>query len=109
MKTVGKFILDDDNLPVEETDLHKWAEWFEHAGKKRIVAQDQIGPYFVSTVFLAIDYNYGNRPYPILWETMVFCDGDENDETSEFFNRFESRKDAEVWHQNVINKLKERV
>ena len=50
-------------------DLMTWAHWFERAD--RIVAQDQIGPLHVSTVFLGLDHNwFGDEPH--LFETMLF-------------------------------------
>jgi hypothetical protein len=40
--------------------------------ERRRVGLDQIGPFRVSTVFLALDHNYSDRGDPILFETMVF-------------------------------------
>jgi hypothetical protein len=53
-------------------DFLKWARWFETADRR--VAQETIGPYFVSTVFLGLDHNFAPSPNapPLLFETMVF-------------------------------------
>jgi hypothetical protein len=37
----------------------------------KIVRQTQIGPYWVSTVWLGLDHNYFSSP-PLIFETMVF-------------------------------------
>lgn len=50
-------------------DLMTWARWFETA--ERHVAKTDVGPYWVSTVFLGTDHRWGEGP-PLLFETMVF-------------------------------------
>jgi|GraSoiStandDraft_26_1057304.scaffolds.fasta_scaffold208824_2 hypothetical protein len=60
-------------VPVPDDEVLAWAEWFQHAD--RTVVQEYIGPYFVSTVFLALDHNFSFTGPPILFETMVFGDG----------------------------------
>jgi predicted DNA-binding transcriptional regulator AlpA len=47
-----------------------WARWFETA--ERTVASDHVGDVHVSTVFLALDHNFGLEGPPVLWETMIF-------------------------------------
>ena len=75
MRRLKNYILIGQS-PVEEPDLLKWAEWFETAD--RVVAQTDVGPYVVSTIFLGIDHQFGKGP-PLLFETMVFIDGDAED------------------------------
>lgn len=69
IKTEGKYILKGKKI-VKETDLLKWAKWFETA-TNRHVADDKIGNVRVSTVFLGIDYSFGMGT-PVLFETMIF-------------------------------------
>lgn len=38
------------------------------------LGMDDIGPYWISTVWLATDHGYFGGP-PVLWETMVFRKG----------------------------------
>ena len=68
-----KFILDSQWRPRLESDLTKWAMWLETA--ERTVQLDvwngPWGELRVSTVFLGLDYQFGEGP-PVLWETMVF-------------------------------------
>lgn len=74
-----RYILDENNNPVEEPDLMKWAEWMEKSEwplGRRIVAQENVGDYWVSTVFLGIDHRFMGEGPPILWETMAFKHGD---------------------------------
>jgi hypothetical protein len=80
----GYYIL-DGHTPVHlpsngrETTL-TWARWFEEHRADRIVKQEQIGPYWISTVFLGLDHGLGRmlgisprNQHPILFETMVFA------------------------------------
>lgn len=52
-------------------DVLTWAQWFETAGAERIVGQETIGRWFVSTVFLGLDHSFGEGAR-YLFETMVF-------------------------------------
>jgi hypothetical protein len=80
-------------------DLMTWAKWMEVDGARH-VKREQIGPSWVSTVFLGIDHNFGDGP-PILWETMVFggkldqemdrCAGDQDQ--------------AEAMHENMVQRV----
>jgi len=64
------YVLDDDRRPRAVEDVLTWARWFETA--ERTVASDHVGDVHVSTVFLALDHNFGLEGPPVLWETMVF-------------------------------------
>lgn len=90
MKTEGKYILDEDGKPIEETDLMTWAKWFETSD--RVVANDVIGDTTVSTVFLGMDHSYTEGP-PVLYETMVF-DGSFDG----YQDRYETQEQALVGH-----------
>ena len=77
--------------------------WFETAGAARRVAWDKVGSYTVSTVFLAINHNFGDyEGAPILWETMVF---DENGEEAHCL-RYRTREEAEQGHKTVVEELR---
>jgi hypothetical protein len=58
--------------PVRCNDLYEWARFIERPD--RIVAQEHVGPFWVSTVFLGLDHRFGNDGPPILFETGVFVD-----------------------------------
>jgi hypothetical protein len=68
-----RYILTDDHRLVPEPDLLTWARWMEESD--RHVAQDLIGPYSVSTVFLGLDHDFlpmRGSLQPLIFETMLF-------------------------------------
>ena len=65
---------------VVSVDLMEWADWVEFHNQEKIVKQETIGPYWVSTVFLGLDHNWSRTGPPILWETLVFGKGPLKDE-----------------------------
>lgn len=92
-----KYILDDNEQPVEEPDLLKWADWFETAN--RCLAETTIDGVRVSTVFLGIDHNFARDPdpVPVLWETMIF--GGRHDGWQD---RYSSADAARVGHERGV-------
>ena len=62
-------------IPVPCEDLLTWAQWIEAHDRERIVRQDIVGSYFVSTVFLGLDHCWRLPGVPRLSETMIFQDG----------------------------------
>ena len=56
------------------------AEWIAAVGDERRhdfetyrrVAETDIGPYWVSTVWLGLDHNFSSKGPPLIFETMVF-------------------------------------
>lgn len=102
MADIGAYILDENNNPVPEPDTLKWAEWFETAGEKRIVAQDRFDGYFVSTVFLALDNSFGGH-IPMLWETMVW-----KDDADIYLDRHSTYEYALKAHREVVERIKNR-
>lgn len=57
-------------------DWRVWAMLFQDWGR-RCVAQDQVGPYRVSTVWVGIDLGFLRYPAPpLIYESMVFGDTD---------------------------------
>lgn len=92
------YVLGLDGAPVAVDEVLVWASWFETAD--RSVAQTQIGPLRVSTVFLGLDHQWGDGP-PVLWETMVFADLEHSDHT----RRYTSREAAVEGHAEVCVEL----
>lgn len=64
------YILDQDLEPVPVSPL-EFGEWFEQNDEARRVALTEVGEAKVSTVFLGIDHQFGDRE-PLLYETMIF-------------------------------------
>lgn len=96
----SKYILNKRGNPVCEPGLIKWAKWFEKAD--RTVGRKYVGPVFVSTVFLALDYNVKGLGPPILWETTVF--GGKLDQHQERCSG--SREQAEAMHVRTVDMVK---
>lgn len=110
---IDKYILTKKGAIKQEPDLMKWANWLEKAGKQRIIKQERIGEYFVSTVFLSLDQRFGfatKGDKPILWETMIFNEKGtkkvpeglrEHEQV-----RYSSKKEAEEGHKQVADIVK---
>ena len=99
--TDKRYIL-DKNHKLIKADLMTWARFFEDM-KNRRVAQDIIGDIKVSTVFLGIDYNFGEKGNPLLFETMIF--GGKRDEEQW---RWHTWKEAEQGHKKIVKNLTNR-
>ena len=96
-----KFILDNYGRPVRESNLLKWAKWFESADRQ--FAKNTIGAACVSTVFLGIDHAYTPNQPPVLWEKMVF--GGPLDQEQDRCSG--SRKEAGLMHARMVKKVKQ--
>lgn len=96
------YILNDKGEPVPEPDLIKWAQWFE--ATERHVGDERVGKFRISTVFLGLDHSYSEQGPPLLWETMVFADGDPNDH--DMTRCSGSREQAEAMHQKMVELIK---
>lgn len=81
-------------LAVPCADLTEWGVWFQSAD--RHVARTEIGPMIVSTVFLGLDHRIGPGP-PLLFETMIFDDGDDG-----YQARCETWVEAERHHAEAV-------
>lgn len=86
-----KYIL--DGKTAVPADLMTWAKWFETAD--RHVAKEPVGDFLVSTVFLGLNHQFGGGP-PLLFETMVFKNGDATDLWCE---RCSTWDEAEIQHK----------
>lgn len=81
---------------VPVADVMEWAREFEYA--HRHVGATHVGPWWVSTVFLGLDHQYGDGP-PLLFETMVFRDG----KGDQWCDRCSTWEEAEAMHQRGID------
>lgn len=89
--------------PVQCDDVLRWAEWFETSDDARQVALTKIGRATVSTVFIGLDYQYGDGP-PLLFETMVFgcqLDGEQL--------RYSTWEEAEAGHVATVERVREKI
>jgi hypothetical protein len=68
---VNLYILDEEGNPVITEDVLEWGRMMDDPA--RIVAQDTMGEYYISTVFIGVDTLsdfWGVDP--LLWETAVW-------------------------------------
>ena len=85
-------------LPYPCRDALEWADWFLTADRQ--VAKTAVGPLSVSTVFLGFDHNLNLRGDPILFETMIFGDGDVGEEC--YQDRYHSWEEAVAGHARAV-------
>ncbi|AZD86865.1 hypothetical protein C4K14_4043 [Pseudomonas chlororaphis subsp. aureofaciens] len=78
-------------------DVSKWALWYSTADC--IVAEEWIFDVRVSTVFLGL--NQGSPSLPILFETMVFLEGESSEAA-----RYARWEDAEAGHHKLMTLLR---
>lgn len=98
------YILDDNGNPIPEPDTIKACMWLAD-NKNKIVKQENVGPYWVSTVFLGLDHSWRLDGPPVLWETMVFNDGDKDIDQNE--SRCSgNREQAEAMHEAMVASVK---
>jgi hypothetical protein len=97
-----RYILNSAGEPVAEPDLMTWANAFEHPD--RIVKQEDVGYFKVSTVFLGLDHSlFGHGP-PIFWETMVFLKDQGNEVDRDRCSG--SREQALAMHEEMVRHVR---
>lgn len=96
-----KWILDGKKAVA--VDLMTWAKWYETSHDQRRVAEDVISGKRISTVFLGTDHNFADDGPPLIFETMVFEDGDWDEL---YCDRYASWDEAEAGHAKAIDLVK---
>lgn len=96
-----------------EAKLIEWGRWMEESNN-RIVKQEHVGPYWVSTVFLALDHNFNPDSAPLLFETMVFDEehkvkvfNREVREEAGVQERYSNWTQAEEGHARIVQQMRE--
>lgn len=124
-ENTGHWII-DENGNEKEVGLREWAEWIEK-GTNRRIAYTEVGPFFVSTVFLGLDHSFGIGA-PLLYETMAFEREDSDLEVPGYTSpdgtvrpprtvktkrsldgygdRYSTREEALAGHERTVNALK---
>ena len=88
----------EGTTPIRCEDLQAWGRWLNENQDKKRVAKDDIGAYWVSTVFLGLDHSFGDGP-PVLFETMVFP---HDSFSEEYCERCSTWEEALIQHQAGI-------
>ena len=70
------------------------------------VGSDDIGPYWVSTVWLGMDHNFFGHGPPLIFETMVFLTAERDDPEHHGLREFDTHRwstleEAQKGHQDV--------
>ncbi len=99
----SKYILNDTGKPIRCDDLKVWTKFYEDMDKRQ-VNKTTVGPYSVSTVFLALDHSFGNGP-PLLYETMVLGTGPCGSEIDNMTDRYTTRPGAQVGHRAMVGRV----
>lgn len=95
------YSLDIDNNPVPCANVDEWSTWFENNQNRRRVALNTTENGFrVSTVFLGLDHRFSDIGDPLLWETMIFEQGDWCDL---YCARYSSYADAVEGHKKALD------
>ncbi len=89
------------DLDGNKVSIEQWGMLRTNSGN-RIIKQENINGYFVSTVWFGMDLSYSSEK-PLVFETMVFKQGDWMDL---YCDRYSTRGDAIRGHLNTVNKLK---
>lgn len=100
-----RYILDQDGNAQPCPDLITWAEWIQEHEDLRRLARTSIPTASgkiveVSTVFLGLDHRFGDEGPPVLWETMVFVDGEGREQ-----ERWRTKSEAETGHARWVEAM----
>ena len=111
-KFVYEYILEPDHSirPARSKDetMAQWKLWSSYGdgkfvkGHPKVVDKTRIGEMEVSTVFLGLNHNFTMQGPPILFETMVFGQPDDD----EICERYETWDEAQKGHDEIVARLK---
>lgn len=96
------YTLDDNDNPVGHYFADREDVTYQKAFGNRWQLKDTIGDYFVSTVFLSLDYGSGYG-IPVLFETIVFKDDYDTIDMMRYTRKsfaIEGHKKAVEWVKN---------
>jgi hypothetical protein len=96
---IGDFFYDREGKPIS---LDEWGRLHEDKSYLRVGNTD-LGPYWVSTVWLGVDHRFGDGP-PVIFETMVFTTSarDEGRAGPEFdTRRYATEAEALAGHEEM--------
>ena len=101
-----RYILDEHRNPVPCEGTLVWGRWLEEASrdKSRFVKQEDVdGGFWVSTVFLGLNLNFGGGR-PLLFETMVFHKDSGMMDLA--MDRYSTWEEAENGHAAMVERVK---
>lgn len=95
-----KYLLDKDHNPYPVEDPIEWAKGFEPERKR--VAENTVGQFWISTVFLGLDHNYGEDGPPLLFETMAFPIREDDRLIEDYCERYATWDEAVAGHNRAV-------
>lgn len=88
----------------KKIDVMEWAKKYSKEGA-RVIQQDKVGPFFISTVYLGLDHRFLQGGPPLIYETMIFHDD------SGFMEHYQQRYSRSVvaseTHQRIVKVMKD--
>ena len=100
MNLDGPMYYDREGKPMD--GVLRWAKLLEDPAYKR-VAETTVGKYWVSTVWLGLDHNFGFGGPPLIFETMVFHSGDGSMlGDDEYMERYATEEQALAGHAHIV-------
>lgn len=94
----------EDKVPVKATSFEA-ERWLTSRPSEKIVKQEVVGKYYVSTVFLMTDHRFNDKGPPILFESMVFPateDGKIESYDDLYCDRCCTYEEAEYMHREAV-------
>ena len=98
------YILDEHHNAVPCPDALVWGRWMK--SETLHVKHEEIGPYWVSTVFLGFDPNLREDLPPRLFETMVFLSGTHDGGGMTVQERYSTWEEALEGHNVIAAKMR---
>lgn len=93
------YILDKKGNPKKCKSIGKWGKFVSMEGSREVI-KTKIGKVLISTVFLALDHNYGGSKKPVLYETMIF--NSRNKKLYEYQERYCTKEEALKGHKKAV-------
>ncbi len=100
MEAQKLWMLDKERRPVPIDNLFIWARWAAKVGYPVRVGLTETDHHAVSTVFLGVNHRFFDDGPPLLFETMVWRDGEIAGQ-----QRYASWDDAEAGHNAMVRRV----
>jgi len=72
----------------------------------RRVAQERVGRWWISTVWLGMDHSYEPGATPVIFESMAFLKGDGEDERDHECHRYSTLPTALEGHARMVERFR---
>ena len=101
--------LDENKNPVPCSNIEAESQYRDFENYRRVALTEFVDGSSLSTVFLVIDHRHIEEDHPVLFESMYFCDGDDNDQDLRRYCSWrEALKGHEAWVKEIGKKVREK-